>query len=245
VVSEEANIGAQEFIKRKIRELVKDPETARKLMPNELYARRPLCDRGYYQVFNRDNVELVHVKENPIVRITENAVVTADGVEHELDMLILATGFDAVDGNYKRMQIDGRDGISIADHWKGQPASVYGVMTAKFPNMFMVLGPNGPFTNLPPSIETQVEWISDAIKYANANGIKSIEPELAVEQAWTASCREMMYGTLFPKAESWIFGGNVPGKESTVYFYVGGLKTYRELLNTCAASQYEGFELVS
>ncbi|MFS0901401.1 NAD(P)/FAD-dependent oxidoreductase, partial [Mycolicibacterium litorale] len=145
--SEVANKAAQDFIKGKIAEIVTDPETARKLMPKDLYAKRPLCDGGYYATFNRDNVELVDVKENPITEITPAGVRTADGVEHEIDILIFATGFDAVDGNYKRFDLRGRNGLTMADYWKDGPSSYLGAAVANFPNMFMVLGPNGPFTN--------------------------------------------------------------------------------------------------
>src|SRR5690606_23076390 len=160
----EANIEAQNFIKNKIAEIVEDPETAQKLMPKDLYAKRPLCDSGYYSVFNRDNVSLEDVKTNPIQEITESGVLLADGKFIELDMLICATGFDAVDGNYIRMDIRGKNGLEMKDYWKKGPSSYLGVTVANYPNMFMVLGPNGPFTNLPPSIETQVEWISDIIQ---------------------------------------------------------------------------------
>ncbi len=154
----EANIEAQNFIKGKIAEIVKDPAIAQKLMPQDLYAKRPLCDSGYYNTFNRDNVRLEDVKANPIVEITENGVKLENGDFVELDMLICATGFDAVDGNYVRMDIQGKNGLAMKDYWKEGPSSYMGVTVNNYPNMFMVLGPNGPFTNLPPSIESQVEW---------------------------------------------------------------------------------------
>ena len=141
---EEANEAAASFIRSKIAEIIEDPETARKLTPTGLFARRPLCDDGYFQVFNRPNVEAVAIKENPIREVTAKGVVTEDGVLHELDVLVFATGFDAVDGNYRRMEILGRDGLNINDHWDGQPTSYLGVATANFPNWFMVLGPQRP-----------------------------------------------------------------------------------------------------
>ncbi len=162
---EAANEEAAKFIRGKIAAIVKDPETARKLTPTDLYARRPLCDSGYYETFNRPNVTLVNVKENPIIRVTQEGIVTEDGTLHELDVLIFATGFDAVDGNYVRADIRGRNGQSIKEHWVNGPTSYLGVATSGFPNMFMILGPNGPFTNLPPSIEAQVEWIAEAVRH--------------------------------------------------------------------------------
>lgn len=240
---EAANRAAQDYIRRKIDQIVTDPETARKLKPNDLYAKRPLCDSGYYQTFNRENVSLVHVGENPIKKITPNGVMTADGVEHELDILVFATGFDAVDGNYKRMDLRGRDGVSISEHWKDGPSAYLSLGTANFPNMFMVLGPNGPFTNLPPSIETEVEWISDTIRHMEENGFATIEPAPDAEEAWTVTCADIASHTLFPKADSWIFGANIPGKKNTIYFYMGGLGSFREILADVSQDNYRGFKL--
>ena len=175
----EANEAAAAFIRSKIAEIVKDPETARKLTPTDLYAKRPLCNEGYYETFNRDNVTLVSIKENPIEEITPAGVRTADGVEHELDVLVFATGFDAVDGNYRSMDLRGRGGRHIDEHWTDGPTSYLGLSTAGFPNMFMILGPNGPFTNLPPSIEAQVDWISELIRQRRAQrrcGIGRADP---------------------------------------------------------------------
>ncbi|MGD1597919.1 flavin-containing monooxygenase [Mycolicibacterium septicum] len=236
-----ANKAAQDFIKGKIAEIVTDPEMARKLMPKDLYAKRPLCDSGYYATFNRDNVELVDIKENPIVEVTPDGIRTADGVEHELDVLVFATGFDAVDGNYKRFDLRGRGGVTMADQWKDGPSSYLGMAVADFPNMFMVLGPNGPFTNLPPSIETQVEWMTDLIDHVEQAGFSAVESTAQAERDWTATCREIAAATLFPKAQSWIFGANIPGKPNTVYFYLAGLGAYRNALSDCKGNGYKGF----
>lgn len=239
----EANIHAQNFIKNKIAQIVNNPETAQKLMPKDLYAKRPLCDSGYYQTFNRDNVSLEDVKANPIVTVLENGVELADGKFIELDMIICATGFDAVDGNYIRMDIKGKNNLAMKEYWKEGPSSYLGITVNQYPNMFMVLGPNGPFTNLPPSIETQVEWISDFIQYAEQNDIVEIEAPKECEEAWTQTCADIANQTLFPKAESWIFGANIPGKKNTVYFYMGGLKEYRTVLRNEAKSDYHNFAL--
>lgn len=238
---ERANKAAQDFIRGKIAEIVKDPETARKLMPQDLYAKRPLCDSGYYATYNRPNVDLVDVKANPIVEITPKGVKTTDGVEHELDMLIFATGFDAVDGNYTKIDIRGRNGLTIQEQWKSGPSSYMGVANANFPNMFMVLGPNGPFTNLPPSIESQVEWIAALIKDVNAKDLKTVEATTEAEAGWTKTCHDIAHMTLFPKADSWIFGANIPGKTNTVYFYMAGLGAYRQELSAVQNKGYEGF----
>jgi cyclohexanone monooxygenase len=243
--NEEANETAAAFIRSKIAQIIKDPEKARKLMPTGLYARRPLCDDGFYAAFNRPNVEVIAIKENPIRVITETGVVTEDDQLHELDMLIFATGFDAVDGNYRRMEIRGRNGLHINDHWQGQPTSYLGVATAKFPNWFMVLGPNGPFTNLPPSIETQVEWITELIKYAEVNGLMAVEPTEQAVSEWSETCTEIANMTVFTKVNSWIFGANIPGKKPSVLFYLGGLGNYRSVLGDVAQNGYRGFELTT
>ncbi|XRG89373.1 NAD(P)/FAD-dependent oxidoreductase [Neobacillus sp. SAB-20_R2A] len=233
----EANEAACNFIRKKIQEIVKDPETARKLTPTGYYAKRPLCDNGYYNTFNRDNVSLVDVKENPIVEITPKGVRTTDG-EYELDVLIYATGFDAVDGNYTKIDIRGRGGVTMRDKWADGPTGYLGMTNTDFPNLFMILGPNGPFTNLPPSIETQVEWISDTVKYMVEEGISTIEPTVDAENDWVETCRTIADMTLFPKADSWIFGANIPGKKNAVYFYMAGLGSYREALKEAG---YKGF----
>ena len=239
----EANAAAAAFIRSKISEIVEDPETARKLTPTDIYAKRPLCNEGYYETYNRDNVELVSIKENPIEQITPAGVETADGVEHALDVLVLATGFDAVDGNYRAMDLRGRGGRHIDEHWGDGPTSYLGVSKAGFPNMFMILGPNGPFTNLPPSIEAQVDFIGELIRTAEREGVRTVEPTQAAEDAWTATCEEIANMTLFPQAESWIFGANIPGKKNAVMFYMAGHSAYRQKLGEVAERGYEGFEL--
>ena len=239
----DANAAAAAFIRSKIAEIVDDPETARKLTPHDLYAKRPLCNEGYYETYNRDNVELVSIKENPIEEITPAGVRTADGVVHELDVLVFATGFDAVDGNYRSMDLRGRGGRHIDDHWTDGPTSYLGVSKSGFPNMFMILGPNGPFTNLPPSIEAQVDWIGDLVRTAERDGVRTVEPTPEAEDGWTDTCREIADATLFPKADSWIFGANIPGKQNAVMFYMAGHAAYREKLGEVADAGYEGFRM--
>lgn len=237
--SQIANDAAAGFIKKKVAQIVKDPETTRKLMPKDLYAKRPLCGNDYYDVYNRDNVTLVDVKADLIAEFTPTAIRLASGAEHELDVVIFATGFDAVDGNYTRIDMRGRNGVSLRDLWKDGPLGYLGMMEMDFPNFFMILGPNGPFTNLPPSIETQVEWISNVIAMMEAGGLKSIEPTEAARDEWVELCRMIANMTLFPKAESWIFGANSPGKKNVVMFYLAGLGNYRKAIN---AVQEDGYK---
>ena len=237
--SQVANDAAADFIKKKIAQIVKDPETARKLMPKDIYAKRPLCGQNYYDVYNRENVTLADVKADPIAEFTPNGIRLESGAEHELDVVIFATGFDAVDGNYTRIDMRGRDGVTMRDKWKDGPLGYLGMMETDFPNFFMILGPNGPFTNLPPSIETQVEWISDTIAMMETKGLNCIEPSETARDEWVGTCRMIADMTLFPKAESWIFGANIPGKKNAVMFYMAGLGNYRNAINSVKDGGYQ------
>ncbi len=236
--SQEANDAASNFIKRKIAQIVKDPETARKLMPNDLYAKRPLCGVDYYGVYNRDNVSLLDVKADPIAEFTPKGIKLASGAEHELDVVVFATGFDAVEGNYTKIDMRGRGGVTMNQLWNDGPLGYLGIMETDFPNLFMILGPNGPFTNLPPSIEVQVEWIADTIEMMEARGHKTIEPKLEARDNWIDTCRTIADMTLFPKAESWIFGANIPGKRNAVRFYLAGIGAYGNELQSVVNSDY-------
>jgi len=236
--SQVANDAAADFIKGKIKQIVKDPKVAEKLTPKDLYAKRPLCGNNYYEVYNRDNVTLADVKADPIAEFTPNGIRLESGEEHELDIVIFATGFDAVDGNYVKMDLRGRGGVTMRDTWKEGPLGYLGMMEVDFPNFFMILGPNGPFTNLPPSIETQVEWIADTICAMEEEGVQSVEPTVEARDAWVGTCREIADMTLFPKAESWIFGANIPGKKNAVMFYMAGIGNYR---NAISAVKEEGY----
>ncbi len=236
--SPEANAAAADFIRKKISQIVKDPDTARKLMPVDLYAKRPLCGTDYYDVYNRSNVTLADVKSNQIAEFTPGGIRLQSGAEHALDVVIFATGFDAVDGNYARIDLRGRGDVTMRDKWKEGPLGYLGMMEADFPNFFMILGPNGPFTNLPPSIETQVEWIADTIEHMERRGARTIEPTQAAEDEWIATCRTIADMTLFPKAQSWIFGANIPGKKNAVMFYMAGLGNYGTALRAVKESGY-------
>ncbi|KAF2687383.1 cyclohexanone monooxygenase [Lentithecium fluviatile CBS 122367] len=268
-VDEAANNAATDFIKRKITTTVKDPEKARKLLPTQLYARRPLCDAGYYEQFNRDHVEVVSLQETPITRVTSKGIATSDGAEHELDVIIFATGFDAVDGSYTRIAIQGRGGETLKEHWQPQGSTSYlGMSVPNFPNLFMILGPNGPFCNLPPAIETQVEFISDIIEEAerrcnkglngaavlsgHINGAVAeaghspgpvVEAKSTAEEEWTKLCDDLSANSLFRKTDSWIFGSNVSGKKHAVLFYFAGLASYRKILREIVQENYRGFKL--
>lgn len=242
-----SNDAAADFIKDKIRTIVKDPEKARKLLPREIYARRPLCDGGYYQSFNRDSVDIVNLQDTPIAEITERGIVTSDGVEYELDTIIFATGFDAIDGNYNRLRIRGRGGKTLKEHWDPiGPKSYLGLCCAGFPNFFMITGPQGPFTNIPPTLETQVELIAETImRFRNKYGANSlgsiVEVTQQAEDEWTEKCKDMASNSLFHETSSWIFGANVQGKPYATRFYFGGLQKYIEEKDKIIADDYRGF----
>ncbi|MEF3045792.1 flavin-containing monooxygenase [Pseudotabrizicola sp. L79] len=237
--SQIANDAAANFIKTKITQIVKDPVLAKTLTPKDIYAKRPLCGNNYYDVYNRDNVTLADVKADPIAEFTPSGIRLQSGAEHELDVVIFATGFDAVDGNYTRIDMRGRNGVTMREKWKDGPLGYLGMMETDFPNFFMILGPNGPFTNLPPSIETQVEWIAETIEMMEAKGRASIEPTEAARDEWVGLCRTIADMTLFPKAESWIFGANSPGKKNVVMFYMAGLGNYRNAIGAVKDGGYQ------
>ncbi|KAF1920680.1 cyclohexanone monooxygenase [Ampelomyces quisqualis] len=246
----DANNCATDFIKKKITATVNDPEKLQKLMPTQLYARRPLCDAGYYDQFNLPHVSIVSLKDTPIAHFTPTGITTSDGTPHDLDVVIFATGFDAVDGSYTRIRIQGRNGQTLKDHWSNSsgPTSYLGLTIPGFPNMFMILGPNGPFSNIPPAIEIQVDFISNMIADAEktngagtGKGKTVIEATPQAEQDWTEMCDEMSKGSLFAKTDSWIFGANVEGKKRSVLFYFGGLKAYGDRLKDVVGHGYQGF----
>ena len=245
----EANEAACQFIRNKISETVKDPEKVKKLTPRDLYARRPLCDGGYFEQFNRENVSLVDLRETPITAITPEGVQTEDGAVHKLDMLIFATGFDAVEGNYLRLKIRGGEGKTLKEHWLNGPTSYLGVFVPGFPNLFTITGPQGPFTNLPPAIEAHVELIAASIERAEAarknggQGIIEALPE--AEEAWVQECERVAEGSLFKETASWIFGNNVRGKKVALRFYFGGLAKYYQTLKEVAEDDYRGFKPLS
>lgn len=243
--SKEANEAACSFVKSKIAQIVIDPEKARKLMPREPYARRPLCDGGYYKQFNRPNVDIVNLRDTPIDHITASGVKTTDGQFYELDTLILATGYDAVEGSYTRIRIQGRSGESLADHWKHGPTSYLGSFVPGFPNLFMISGPQGPFANAPPNVEMQVNLNNALIQRAEkmrATGLAAvIEAIPQAEAVWGEHCNELAQTTLFPSIPSWIFA-NVPGAPGPIpRFFLGGLANFIAIVDGVAQAGYDGF----
>ena len=247
LVSEEANATAAEFVRQKIREAVRDPEVARKLIPQgyPIATKRLPLDAGYFETYNRDNVELVDLRESPIQEIVPEGLRTADKT-YPLDIIVFATGFDALTGPLTRLGIRGRDGVTLGEKWAAGPRTYLGVSTADFPNLFMITGPGSPSVlgNMPTSIEQHVEWIADCIDYLRAHKAATIEPTRDAEDAWVEHVNELAGKTLLPRADSWYMGANIPGKPRVFMPYIGGFGAYRKLCAEVAAERYRGFSIV-
>jgi cyclohexanone monooxygenase len=241
-----ANATASEFIRSKIREIVKDPETAEKLVPTDhpFTSKRALIDTNYFETYNRDNVTLVDIRHAPIQEITPKGIRTEDQ-EYDLDVIIFATGFDAMTGSFLKMDIRGRNNLALGEKWAEGPKTYLGLATAGFPNLFMITGPGSPsvLSNMPVSIEQHVEWISDLVEYLRERDIQVVEADPAAETEWVAHVNELAEQTLFPLADSWYLGANIPGKPRVFMPYPGGMGTYREKCNEVRSKSYEGFVL--
>ena len=247
LVSKAANDTAAEFIRNKIRQIVKKPLTAEKLadIDHPYAAKRPPIDTNYFETFNRDNVSLVDVRAAPIAAITAAGIRTRDA-EYDLDIIVFATGFDAMTGPLLRMDIRGRDGLSLAEAWKAGPRNYLGLQVAGFPNLFTVTGPGSPsvLCNMPIAIEQHVEWITDCIAYMRWRGLSRIEPHAHAMDRWVEQVNEAANATLLPQVpHSWYLGANVPGKPRVFMPYAGGMPVYRQICTNIAAAGYAGFAL--
>ena len=246
IVDKSANDTAADFIRSKIREIVADPDVAEALTPTDhpFGTKRPCLDSGYFETFNRDNVTLVDLRRTPIVEIVPSGVRTTHAV-HELDSLVFATGFDAMTGAVLRIDVRGRGGSLLREKWAAGPRTYLGLATAGFPNLFIVTGPGSPsvLSNMVVSIEQHVDWIADCISFLRAKGIGAIEATVESEDAWVDHVNELANGTLFPTANSWYVGANVPGKPRVFMPYVGGLPIYRATCDEVTADGYRGFSL--
>lgn len=249
LINEQSNSTAADFIRSKIKEVVKNPDVAEKLLPNYYYGtKRPILDTDYYETYNRENVSLVDVKKAPIVEITANGIRTTQS-EHDLDIIVFATGYDGMTGSLFKIDILGKNGVSLKEKWEGG-ASVrthLGLATAGFPNFFMITGPESPsvLTNMPPAIEQHVEWITDCLKHLRDNGIETIEASVEAEEEWSKHCQEVANHTLYVKTDSWYTGANIVGKPRSFLIYLGGFDVYTQKCNEVASSGYNGFTLSS
>ncbi len=254
-IDPEANAALSAFVADKIRQRVNDPAIAEKLIPTNhgFGTRRVPLESGYYEVYNQDNVELVDIRETPIERITPTGIRTrtADGTrEFEFDIIIHATGFDAVLGGFERIDIRGTDGRTLKDKWSAGPRTFLGLSSAGFPNLFTLVGPHNAatFCNIPRCIEQNVDWLTDLMRHAARNGITRIEAVPDAEQAWTEHVYESAERMLFTRTDSWFMGvnSNVPGRDRRNFLlYAAGAPAYRERCDAVAAEGYAGFELTA
>lgn len=248
LVSKNSNDTAADFIKDKIRKVVKDPETARKLseIDHPYSAKRPPIDTNYFETYNRENVTLVDVRADPISEITPDGLRLESGAEHDLDIIVFATGFDAMTGPLLRLGIEGRSGRKLADEWRAGPITYLGLAMPGFPNLFTITGPGSPsvLANMPVPIEQHVDWITDCIGHCQKVGIDRIEAEEDAAQNWVDHVREAAFETLLPQAgNTWYWGANVPGKPRVFMPYAGGMVRYRQICDTVADDGYTSFAL--
>ncbi|MGB0819965.1 MAG: alpha/beta hydrolase fold domain-containing protein [Parvibaculales bacterium] len=245
-LDEEANHEVAEFIRDRIRNTVQDRQTADDLTPKAYpYAtKRPCIDTNYYETYNRENVSLVNLRRTPIETITETGIETSDGAR-EFDAIVYATGFDAMTGPLLRVDIRGRGGKRLVDAWIDGPRSYLGIAIHGFPNLFTITGPSSPsvLSNMLVSIEQHVDWVSDCIGWMNENGKTAIEPSDEAERDWAEHTAHLAGMTLFPQADSWYMGANVPGKPRMFLAYVGGVGAYRLICDQIAATGYHGFDV--
>ena len=244
LVSREANDTAAEFVRDKIRATVRDPAVAAALSPRQVVGCKRLCiDTGYYETFNRPNVTLVDVCDSPIEEITPNGLRTKGGA-YELDCIVFATGFDAMTGALRNIDIRGRGGRTLRQKWAEGPRTYLGLGTAGFPNLFLITGPGSPsvLSNMVPSIEQHVDWIARCIAYLRERGLGRIEATAEAEEGWVAHVNEIAGATLFPSCNSWYLGANVPGKPRVFMPYLG-FPPYVQKCDEVAAKGYAGFAL--
>jgi cation diffusion facilitator CzcD-associated flavoprotein CzcO len=243
-----ANETAAEFARAKIRAKVEDPELAELLSPRTfpIGTKRICLDTGYYETYNRPNVHLVDLRATPLAEFTQTGLRTSEA-EYDFDAIVFATGFDAMTGALSAVDIRGRHGVLLADEWRAGPRTYLGLSVAGFPNMFTITGPLSPsvLTNMVVSIEQHVEWVSDCIAHLRANGLGVIEATPEAEAGWVEHVAEVGAMTLFPRADSWYMGANVPGKARYFLPYVGGVGPYREVCDGVAASGYQGFTMTA
>ncbi|WP_079188219.1 flavin-containing monooxygenase [Streptomyces sp. CB02009] len=243
-----ANDAARAFWEEKVRALIEDPAAADLLVPTDhpIGTKRIVTDSHYYETFNRDDVRLVSLRENAIERIDGSGIVLADGTRVELDALVFATGFDAMTGAIDRVDVRGRGGRALRDVWSEGPRTYLGLGVDGFPNLFNLTGPGSPsvMANVVLCAEQHVDWLGDCLRHLDEHGHRAIEAsEEAVEQ-WVAQCRDRAAATLFPTANSWYLGANIPGKPRVFMPFIGGFGVYGEIIADVAASGYKGFVLI-
>lgn len=247
MIDEDANEVVAEYLRGRIRSIVDDPETAERLCPTTypLGTKRLCLDTGYFATFNRPNVELVDLRSTPIERITARGIVTSDG-ERPFDVIVFATGFDAMTGPLLAADLRGREGLTLRDAWSAGPRTYLGLLVHGFPNMFTITGPGSPsvMTNMLVSIEQHVEWATELIGWMDARRHRAVDPDLSAQDAWVAGVNALAEFTLYPKGNSWYLGANVPGKPRVFMPYIGGVGPYRAICDEIAADDYRGLTFI-
>ena len=246
ITSQAANDHAADFIRARIAEAVADPATAAALQPRDypFATKRPCLESGYYDTFNRGNVSLVNLRATPLEEITNTGLRTTEA-GYEVDAIVFATGFDAMTGALNAVDIRGRDGVSLLEAWAAGPVSLLGLAVAGFPNLFTITGPMSPsvLSNMVISIEQHVDWISDCLTYLRDNGLGAIEAAPRAQADWVGQVADVAGATLYPRADSWYIGANVPGKPRVFMAYLGGVGAFREICDSVANDGYRGFTL--
>ena len=244
--NKEANDTVAEFIRSKIRETVKDPETAQKLLPldHPYGSKRALMDTNYFETYNRENVDLVDLRQTPIEEITPRGIRTSNK-DFDFDIIVFATGFDAMTGTFMKIDIRGRNGLTLREKWAEGPKTYLGLQVAGFPNMFMLTGPGSPsvLCNMPVCIEQHIDWVGDFIDWMREQHLETAEADPRAEKEWGDHVNEEANKTLFVYANSWYLGANIPGKPRVFMPYAGGQGKYRKMCNEVAQSGYAGFVL--
>ncbi len=242
-----ANEEARKFYEEKVRALIDDPEVAELLIPDDhpIGTKRICTDTNYFKTFNRPNVKLVSVRKTPIESIDETGINTSDS-HFDVDVIVLATGFDAMTGTLAKIDIVGRGGEKLSDDWSAGPRTYLGLGVDGFPNLFLVSGPGAPavLANMVLHAEAHINWISDCVEYLDEHGYAAIEATPDAVDTWIAECNQRADATLFPKANSWYLGANVPGKPRVFMLFIGGFAVYLDICAEIADAGYKGFELI-
>ncbi|MFQ6226543.1 flavin-containing monooxygenase [Nocardia sp. NPDC002869] len=244
MVDQRANDIAADYIRDRIRAKVRDPERAELLCPTYPVTTKRLCvDTGYFEVYNRSNVDLVDLRRHPIQKVTATGIVAGD-TEHELDVIVMATGFDAMTGAINAIDIRNGD-RTLREKWAHGPRTYLGLMTEGFPNLFLITGPQSPsvLSNMLTSIEQHVDWVSAALGHLRAHGRTRMQPQRRAEDEWVQTTNDLANLTLMPQTASWYMGANIPGKQRVFMPFIGGVGLYRQIADGVAVSGYHGFVL--
>ena len=241
----DANYTAAEYVRQQIMRVVKDKETAEILCPRSypIGTKRICIDTGYFETYNRENVKLVDISKKPIQRLVTDGIIVDDQL-YAFDSIIFATGFDAMTGSIFNVDIKGRGGLALKEKWNAGPKTYLGLMSASFPNLFMITGPGSPSvkSNMIMSIEQHVDLVIETLLSMRRKGLSVVEPELEAENKWVDHVQEVANKTLFPQANSWYMGANIPGKPRLFMPYIGGVGAYREICEEIVANNYRGFK---